>query len=89
MFNTFTDCFRALLEDDNLDAAKGGLVSKLKGQFIYSLHGEPEGEGEPFLGVYPSATPEVKWRVMYHDREAEGAYREFTSNPDNGELIAA
>ncbi|HZE69876.1 MAG TPA: hypothetical protein VE135_10165 [Pyrinomonadaceae bacterium] len=88
MYETFDECVRALLEDDKLDDAKGGLITKQNGRFDYSLHGQPEAEGEPFLGIYPSATPEVKWRVMFHGgQEAEAAYRAFTANAENGVLV--
>lgn len=90
MYETFDDGARALLEDDNLDSAKGGLITKEKGGYNYSLHGQPEPEGEPFVGIYPSATPEAKWRAMFHGGpEAEAAYRNFVSNPENGELYEA
>jgi len=89
MFKTFAECFTALLENAELHAANGGLVSRLNGQFIYSLHGTPEGEAEPFLGIYRPAKPGVTWQVFYHDTEAEDTYHEFISNPENGELIAA
>ncbi len=90
MYETFEECARALLQDDKLDEAKGGVISKNGVRFDYTLHGQPEAEGEPFVGVYPSATPEVKWRVMFHGgQEAEEAYREFTLNPENGQLCPA
>jgi len=42
---------RALFQDDKLDEAKGGLIIKDDNKFDYALHDQPEGEGEPFLGV--------------------------------------
>jgi hypothetical protein len=89
--NIFSACLHALLLGERLDEAKGGLITKVDDDtFNYSLHGDPEAEGEDFLGVYLSATPEVKWRVMFHGgEEARNAYRQFTRNPENGDLIAA
>ena len=90
MFTTFEECFRTLLEDDKLDEAKGGVISKINNGFDYTLNDQPESEGDPFLGIYPSATPDVKWRVIFHGgQEAEAAYRAFVSNPDNGWLHPA
>lgn len=89
--DAFNACLHGLLLNERLDAAKGGLISKVDDDiFNYSLHGDPEAEGEDFLGVYPSATSEVKWRVMFHGgEEARIAYRQFTQNPENGDLIPA
>ena len=86
MYETFESCARALLQDEQRDAAKGGVIFKNNNRFDYTLNNQPEpDEGEPFLGVYPSATPDVTWRVMFHGgQEAEAAYREFTANPENG-----
>ncbi len=90
MHETFDECARALLQDDRLDEAKGGVISKTNNGFDYTLNDQPESEADPFLGVYPSATPEVKWRVMFHGgQEAETAYRGFTSDPNNGLLYPA
>ena len=90
MFDTFDECTRALLEDDKLDEAKGGLITKDNGGFNYSLHNQPEAEGESFVGIYPSATPEVKWRAMFYGgEEAAAAYRAFVASPENGDLYQA
>ncbi|MCU1268268.1 MAG: hypothetical protein JWM21_4586 [Acidobacteria bacterium] len=64
------------MSDDGLDEAQGGLISKVESGYEYSLDGQPEPEGEPYLGVYPS-WPERKWKVFYHHRDAEYAYRNF------------
>jgi len=89
--NSFNACLHALLSNERLDEAKGGLITKVDDDiFNYSLLGDPEAEGEDFLGVYLSATPEVKWRVMFHGgEEARIAYRQFTQNPENGDLMPA
>jgi hypothetical protein len=88
MYETFEQCARALLNNKQLDEAKGGLITINNNRFDYSLHGQPEQEGDPFLGIYPSATPEAKWRVVHHKvPESEDAYRAFTANPENGEFI--
>lgn len=72
---------------ERFDKAHGGLITKDNNTFNYNLHDETEAEGEPFLGIYPSATPDVDLRVMFHGgAEAETAYRAFTANPDNGFL---
>lgn len=85
MYETFADCLRALLNE-----CKGGLITRSNNRFYYAVPGQPEPEGELFLGVYPSATPEVDWRVMFlGGPEAEAAYREYTSNPENGDLLRA
>lgn len=88
MYDNFDEALHALLQDNALDEAKGGLITKNNDQFDYSLHNQPEPEeGDPFLGVYPSATPEVDWRVFFHGgQEAETAYHNFITNPDNGHL---
>jgi len=88
---TFNARLHELLQNERLDEAKGGLITKVDDDtFNYSLHGDPEAEGEDFLGVYSSATPEVKWRVMFHGgEEARIAYRQFTQNPENGDLMPA
>jgi hypothetical protein len=88
VYETFEECARVLLHDDKLDEAKGSLLTKNNSRFDYALHGQPEAEGEAFVGIYPPATPDVKWRVMYYGgQETEMAYREFASNPENGFLI--
>lgn len=88
MYETFEQCARALLNNEQLDQAKGGLIIINNNRFDYSLHGQPEREGDPFLSIYPSATPEAKWRVVHHKvPESEDAYRAFTENPENGEFI--
>jgi hypothetical protein len=82
MYETFEECLRALLNQ-----GQGGLITKDNNRFNYALPGQPEPEGDLYLGIYPSATPDVDWRVMFHGGpEAEAAYREFTANPENGDL---
>lgn len=83
MYETFEECLRALL-----DESKGGLITRSNNRFHYAVPGQPEPEGDVFLGIYPSATPDVDWRVMFHGgQEAEAAYREYISNPENGDLL--
>lgn len=85
MYETFAECLRALLNE-----GQGGLIVRSNNTFSYEALDQPEPEGEIFLGIYPSATPEVDWRVIYHGGlEAEAAYREYTSNPENGDLLRA
>lgn len=88
MYRNFDEALHALLQDNALNEAKGGLITKTNNQFDYNLLNQPEPkEGDPFLGVYPSATPEVDWRVFFHGgQEAETAYHNFITNPENGHL---
>jgi hypothetical protein len=89
MYESYEECMRALLSDDGIDDAKGGVVSKYEVGFDYNLNNQPEpDDGEPFVGLYPSTTPErMKWTVVCHGRqEAETAHHSFVSNPENGVL---
>ncbi|MDQ2973961.1 MAG: hypothetical protein M3R69_00960 [Acidobacteriota bacterium] len=84
MYESFEECFRALLEDEGLDNAQGGQVIKQDRGFDYKLHHQPEVEGDIFLELNPSSTPEVKWRVLRTTREADEAYQAFISDQQNG-----
>jgi hypothetical protein len=78
----------ALLSNDRLDGAKGGLISKYETGFDCNLNNEdsPE-EGIAFVGYYPSSAPEVKWQTMFHGcQEAEDLHHAFVSNPNFGVL---
>lgn len=88
---TFEEAMRSLLSDADLDAARGGVIIKHDdGQFTYRLHGQPDDEqGELFLEINPSSTPEVTWRYITLSREAQEAYQAFISNPENGEVTYA
>jgi hypothetical protein len=87
MFESFADCLEGLMFDDGLDAAQGGLISKVESGYEYSLDGQPEPEGEPYLGVYPSFTPEKKWKAHYHHRDAEYAYLNFIETHGPGDAL--
>ena len=88
MYETYDDCASALLGDDRLDDAKGGVISRYENGFDYNLNNEQEpDEGDAFVGIYPSATPDVKWRAMFHGGlEAERLHHAFVSNPEYGYL---
>ena len=88
MFESFADCLKGLMFDDGLDDAQGGLISKVERGYEYSLDGQPEPEGEPYLGVYPSF-PKKEWKTHYHHPDAEHAYRNFveTNGPINALFI--
>jgi len=90
MYDNFDDCLRALLEDDGLDAAHGGVIWKEGTRFDYSLHpDETPDEATEYLGLYPSSNPSRnKWTVVHHGGQpAETDYHAFISDPNNGELI--
>jgi len=87
MFDSFDARLRALLEDDGLDDAHGGGIAKHGDRFSYRLYDQPEpADGEAFLDLPRSSTPEVKWRAWMVTDEAREAYRAFVTNPDNGVL---
>jgi hypothetical protein len=51
---------------------------------------QPDDEqGELFLEINPSSTPEVTWRYIALTKEAQEAYNAFISNPENGEVTYA
>ena len=84
MYKTFEECLRGLLNNNRLVEAKGGLITRNDNRYNYALHGQPEPEGDLYFGLYPSATPDVDWRTMFHGgAEAEAAYREYTADPEN------
>ncbi len=87
MFESFADCLKGLMFDDGLADAQGGLISKLESGYEYNLDGQPEPEGEPYLGVYPSSTPEQKWKVFYHHPNAEHSYRHFIETQEPSVLL--
>jgi hypothetical protein len=88
MFDNLNECLTALLNEN-----KGGVIVKDGNRFSYTVTGQPEPEGTLFLGIHESATREIDgidWRVMYYGGdEARAAYREFTLNPENGQLVDA
>jgi hypothetical protein len=85
---TFEEAMRSLLSDAALDAASGGVIIKHNdGHFAYRLHGQPDDEqGELFLELNRSSTPEVRWRYIALSKEAQEAYNAFISNSENGEV---
>jgi hypothetical protein len=87
MFASFADCLKGLMFDDGLDDAQGGLISKVEGGYQYSLDGQPEPEGEPYLGVYPGPPPEKKWKAFYHHQNAEYAYLHFIEVHGHGDAL--
>ena len=75
MYNSFSECYSALLQNEELDVARGGQVIKTIDGFNYRLHGQPDIDGEILLEINPSSTPEVTWRVSYGSEGARQAYR--------------
>jgi len=88
MYESFDECLRALLLDNNKDKANGGLVTKYDEGFNYNLNNRPVPEdGEPFLGIYRSSDPTRDWTAFFHGGDAARlAYRQYVSNPENGSL---
>jgi hypothetical protein len=88
MFDNFDECLTALLNEN-----KGGVIVKNENRFSCAVTGQPEPEGTLFMGIHESATRDIDgidWRVMYYGGdEARAAYREFTLNPEHGQLVEA
>ena len=86
----FDDCMHALLSDSGLKSAGGGKILKYQDDlgFGYVLHDQPYNREEVFLDLSPSANLKKSgWIVSFPgewDNEAEQAYNNFTSNPQNG-----
>lgn len=89
MYDSFEECFHALLNDPEKDEAGGGIITKDNDKFAYFVNEGVPDEATEFLGIYPSTTPHInKWTVVYHGgQEAEAEYHAFVTNPENGDLF--
>ena len=77
-YESFADCIEALMAQCGLREPMGGLVVKTDGGYAFSLHGQPQPEGEPFVEVNPSIVPGETWRASFLNwPEAEEGYQAF------------
>jgi hypothetical protein len=87
IYNSFDECLRALLNDNGLEEARGGQMTKQGEQFNYRLFNQPEIEGDLFFDLYSSTDPNIDWVRWPVTDEADAALNAFMSDPRNGQLF--
>lgn len=90
MYQTFAECMHALLADEAILLGNGAEVYKFNQEFYYLPHGQDnDNDGYQFLAMERSGYTEPYWNVIPMPGAGEKAYREFVSEPRNGDVLLA